>query len=69
MSRSEAAAQEEPWGSGQKNVAGGELRRLELQGPWAWLRAPLQKGAVQAGLLPSQTRLRGLGRPPEGEKV
>lgn len=44
MSRIEAAAPQEPWGSGQKDLPGGELGRLDLRGPWAWLRAPPQKG-------------------------
>lgn len=60
-SRSGAAAQEEPWGSGQKDVLGRELGRLELQRPWAWLRAALQTGATRAGSSPSQTRALGLG--------
>lgn len=52
---------------GQKDVPDGELGRLELQRPWAWLKAPLQKGATQAGLSPGLTRLLGLGCLPGGE--
>lgn len=67
--------QERSWSTGgamgsvQMDVPAGELGRLEPKGPWAWLRVRLQKGATRAGLLPSQTRLLGLGCLPEREKV
>lgn len=70
MSRSEAAAQEEPQRKGQKDAPGGELGRLELRGRWAWLRAPLRKGAIQAGLSPQPDKdvFLGLRCLPEGKK-
>lgn len=60
VSRGEAAAEQELWGSRQKDVPGGDIGRLEPRGPQVWLRAPLYRGAIRAGLSPSQTRLLGL---------